>query len=212
LTGVAAVGAPVRLLAADGQPVVLAGIARVAEECSWLEEAVVARTGREAIGLARTARPDVLVMDVRLPDMLAVEAIRGVRARVPEVKVIVFTAEAPRSAFGALGTEGVDAFVSKEIDPSDLLETIGRVSRGEQVAQPAPADPRGLPGAARGGLTPREREILRRVALGRTNVEIAQELGLACNTVKTYFQRTLEKLGARNRIEALNRAWESGLL
>jgi len=202
----------VKLLVADPQPVVLAGIAHVIERCPWLALVATARTGREAIGVAQRIQPDMVIIDVRLPDMRTVEVLRGMRTWTPRIKVLIFTAESNRAAISALTAEGVDAIVHRYIDPAELLEIIGRVSLGERPAQSRHSDPGPWPGPIRSLLTRREHEILSQVALGKTNSEIAQELGLAHSTVKTYFQRTLEKLNARNRVEAVNRAAEMGLL
>lgn len=208
----AAVPQAVKVLVADPQPVILAGIARVVERCPWLVVAGTARTGRAAIDAAEQIRPDMLITDVRLPDMRTVEVLRAVRGWTPRLRVLIFTAESNRAATSALTAEGVDAIVDREADPAELLDIAGKVGRGERPEHSHHSDPGPWPAPERPLLTHREYQILSRVTLGKTNGEIARELGLAQNTVKTYFQRTLEKLRARNRVEAVSRAAELGLL
>lgn len=201
-----------KVLIADPQPVVLDGIARVVECCPWLAVAGTARTGSEAIAAAQRIRPDMVIIDIRLPDMRTVEVLRGIRAWTPDIKVLIFTAESNRTAISAVTAEGVDAVVHRYADPAELLEIMGRVSLGERSAYSRHSDPGSPPEPTWQLLTHREQQILSQVALGKTNSEIAEHLGLAHSTVKTYFQRTLEKLHARNRVEAINRAAEIGLL
>jgi DNA-binding NarL/FixJ family response regulator len=200
-----------RLLVVDSQPIVYAGVSHIAAGTSWLAPVGYASTGREAIAAAATVRPDMVLLDVRLPDMLAPELIQALRSRTPEIKVVVFTAYSPSSALYAAVESLADGVVRKEADAAELVETMRRVHCEERVGG-VDDDAAQARDARMGGLTRREYEILRRVAMGETNVEIARAVGLTSNTVKTYFQRTLEKLGARNRVEALIQASEIGLL
>jgi len=176
---------------------------------AWLGVVGYARTGQDAIALAKVTQPRIVLLGSRLPDLPAGDVIDGLRRGIPDVKIVMFVASAD---LGAAATPRADAMIYKDADPARLLETLLRVDRGEQV-------PGQLRRAARSpriqneyGITRREQEILRRVAIGETNAEVARALGLANSTVKTYFQRALEKLGARNRVEAIVRAGEIGLL
>lgn len=203
----------VRVLVVDDHPIVLDGVTMVLESTSWLKVAGYAKSGREAITAAEQLRPDVMLLDLRLPDMLAPEVVRSVRARVPGTRVVVFTAYPDHAAIEAVLAAGAQAIAVKDADRADLVAIIDRVVRGEHVLcldrdEGALLNRR----LKECGLTRREYDILRRVAMGETNPEIAAALGLTRNTVKTYLQRTLEKLGARNRIEALTRANELGIL
>lgn len=198
------------LVAADGQPIVLAGLRHLCAASGWLRLAAAAGSGAEAIAAVGANRPALVVMETRLPDLPAVEVIRRLRTLHPPVRIVLFTADAARAGRTALAAgdagEAIAAVVHKRTDLGGLAAALRRVADGERL----------LPSAERlrapGGLTAREQQILRKVAAGMTNIEIARELGLAHNTIKTYFQRTLEKLGARNRVEALLRADERGLL
>jgi len=139
--------------------------------------------------------------------------VRPIRRAHPSVKIIVFTAYPDHAALDAVLAAGVDGVVVKDTERDALIEVIRRVMAGEKVVQVDVDDVALVSRKLREhGLTRREYDILRRVAMGETNPEIAAALGLTRNTVKTYLQRSLEKLGARNRIEALARASQLGIL
>lgn len=207
--------ATVRVLVVDDHPIVLDGVTLAFQSTSWLSIAGYARSGREAITSAQSLRPGVVLLDLRLPDMLAPEVITGLRAQLPDLKIIVFTAYPDHTALDAALGAGANAVVVKDADRADLVEIVRRVVDGERIVCDGTAEDgstllrRKL---RESGLTPREYDILRHVAMGKTNPQIADSLGLTRNTVKTYLQRTLEKLGAHNRIEALSRASERGIL
>jgi two-component system, NarL family, nitrate/nitrite response regulator NarL len=208
-------GAVVRVLVVDDHPIVLDGVTLALQMTSWLQLAGYARNGAEAITAVRRFRPDVVLLDLRLPDMLGPEVIRAVLAEAPAVKVIVFTAYPDHAALGAALRAGAHGVVVKDAERADLVDVISRVVDGERVVSTAvAADSRILLDRKLRdhGLTHREYEILRHVAMGQTNPEIAAALGLTRNTVKTYLQNTLAKLGARNRVEALARASQLGIL
>jgi two-component system, NarL family, nitrate/nitrite response regulator NarL len=208
-------GRVVRVLVADDHPVVLDGVTLALQSTSWLQVAGYARNGREAVAAVDRLRPDVVLLDLRLPDMLGPEAIRQLLAHDPAVKIILFTAYPDHAALDAARAAGAHGVVVKDSERADLVDVIRRVVAGERVVS---ADIGGDSGVLltrklrEHGLTRREYEILRHVAMGETNPEIARALGLTRNTVKTYLQRTLEKLGARNRVEALARANQLGIL
>ncbi len=176
---------------------------------------VLVVTGREAIAAVRRLRPDVVLLDLRLPDMLGPEVVQALRAQDTDIKVILFTAYPDHAALDAARAAGAHGVAVKDAEREDLVDVIRRVVAGERVVG---ADAGGSSGAMLSrrlrehGLTRREYDILRRVAMGETNPEIAAALGLTRNTVKTYLQRALEKLGARNRVEALARANQLGIL
>jgi DNA-binding NarL/FixJ family response regulator len=207
----------VRVLVVDDHPIVLDGVTLALHNTSWLRVAGYARCGRDAITAVQTLRPDVVLLDLRLPDMLGPEAVQALRSRDPSVKVIMFTAYPDHAALDAALAAGAHGVVVKDSEPADLVDVIRRVMAGERVGWVVDT------GAGSGGvllnrklrehgLTRREYDILRHVAMGQTNPEIATALGLTRNTVKTYLQRALEKLGARNRVEALSRANQLGIL
>lgn len=207
-------GPAVRVLVIDGHPVVHQGLAAAVASDGGMVLTEEAHSVEEALRLLRRARPQVILLDYHLPDMLAPEAVPVLRHAAPEARVVLFTAERGRAALEAVLQAGLDGCLLKDTPTAELVDTVRRVAAGEAVF-----DAR-LPGATRPGpqaraappLTRREYEVLRRVAMGETNVEIARAIGLSRNTIKTYLHGALVKLGARNRVEALARASEAGLL
>jgi DNA-binding NarL/FixJ family response regulator len=205
----------IHVLVADDHPIVLDGVAAALQRTSYLQIAGYARNGRDAIDAVARDRPDVVLLDLRLPDMLAPEVTRELLRVAPEVKVVIFTAYPDHAALTAALAAGAHAVVLKDTERADLVDVIRRVAAGERVICVDIGPDRGVlldRKLRENGLTRREYEILRHVAMGETNPEIADTLGLTRNTVKTYLQRALEKLGARNRVEAVARANERGIL
>jgi two-component system, NarL family, nitrate/nitrite response regulator NarL len=209
----------VSVLVVDDHPIVLDGVRLLVDSTSWITLAGYARTGREAITIAEQTQPDVVLLDLRLPDMLGPEVIHGIRRGAPDARVVLFTAYADHAAVEPALAAGARAVVLKDADRADLVGVVRRVASGETIpltaggdAGPGGANPQLARKLREWALTRREYDILRRISMGETNPEIAEALGLTRNTVKTYVQSALNKLGARNRIEALNRLHEGGLL
>ena len=205
----------ISVLVVDDHPIVLDGVRVLVDSTPWISLAGYARTGREAMIVARETRPDVVLLDLRLPDMLGPEVIRGIRTAAPDARIVLFTAHPEHAAVEPAIAAGAVAVVLKDADRADLVEVIRRVAAGEAIESSHSRDETSERFARelhRSGLTRREYDILRRISMGETNPEIAEALGLTRNTVKTYVQTALYKLGARNRIEALNRLSELGLL
>jgi two-component system, NarL family, nitrate/nitrite response regulator NarL len=202
-----------RVLVVDDHPVVRDGVALLLRGDPALVVVGSAESGRTALERAPQLSPDLVLLDLRLPDMLAPEVVVGLRELVPAARVVVFTAHGDHHGVQAALDAGAHGALLKDAAAIDLVAALRRVLRGERVT-----DPRLLPGEAgraaqaRSGLTRREYEVLRLAAQGRTNPEIAECTGLARNTVKTYLQAALHKLGARNRVEAIGKASEAGLL
>jgi DNA-binding NarL/FixJ family response regulator len=202
-----------RVLVVDDHPVVRDGVALLLRGDPALVVVGSAESGRTALERAPQLSPDLVLLDLRLPDMLAPEVVVGLRELVPAARVVVFTAHGDHHGVQAALDAGAHGALLKDAAAIDLVAALRRVLRGERVT-----DPRLLPGEAgraaqaRSGLTRREYEVLRLAAQGRTNPEIAECTGLARNTVKTYLQSALHKLGARNRVEAIGKASEAGLL
>ena len=209
----------ISVLVVDDHPIVLDGVRHLVDSTPWITLAAYARTGREAVVVAEQTQPDVVLLDLRLPDMLGPEVVHGIHRGAPGAKIVLFTAYPDHAAVEPALAAGALAVVLKDADRADLVDIIRRVAAGEPVATgpgagPAPTEisqqlTRRLRQCA---LTRREYDILRHISMGETNPEIATALGLTRNTVKTYVQSALTKLGARNRIEALNRLNELGLL
>jgi two-component system, NarL family, nitrate/nitrite response regulator NarL len=205
--------APAKVMVVDDHPVVRDGVALLLRGEPALVVVGSAESGRSALERAPGLAPDLVLLDLRLPDMLAPEVVAGLRERVPGARVVVFTAHGDHHGVQAALDAGAHGALLKDAAATDLVDALRRVLRGERVT-----DPRMSPGGvsqaalARSGLTRREYEVLRLAAQGRTNPEIAESTGLARNTVKTYLQSALHKLGARNRVEAIGKASEAGLL
>ncbi|HEY2237967.1 MAG TPA: response regulator transcription factor [Streptosporangiaceae bacterium] len=199
----------VDLLVADSDPVVHVGVTHMLAGLSWLTVTAHARSSRETMMIAEAARPDMILLGLRLPGALSSRLIGQLRGCAPGIKVVVF---APPLALDQAVTASADGIVPRAADSAILLDVVTRVAGGELVAGCPDHRLTSRRDHAGHGLTRREYDILCRVAMGETNAEVARALGLTTNTAKTYFQRTLEKLGARNRTEAVVYATELGLL
>jgi two-component system, NarL family, nitrate/nitrite response regulator NarL len=205
----------VRVLVVDDHRVVLEGVALLVKSDPTIAVVGDARSADEAIRVARRVRPDVILLDLRLPDMLATEAVPLLRMAAPQARILLFTAYAGHAAVKAAIDAGVDGCLLKDVSDTELVDAVKRIARGVRMMDPRLAKDT-LPGRQKKvpapSLTRREYGVLRRVAMGETNPEIAEAMGLSRNTVKAYVQTTLQKLGARNRVEAITRAQEFGLL
>lgn len=181
-----------RLLIADDDPLVRTGLRSLLRQ-DGLEIVAEAPDGAAVLRLLDAIRVDVLLMDVQMPRLNGVAAIAPVRARLPEARIVLMTTfDADRFAVHAKAA-GADAFVRKSAPVAELLAAIyGR----------AVTETRGRVGAAR--LSPRERDVGLRIASGSSNEQIASELGVSINTVKTYVSRLFSKFGVGNRVQLAN--------
>ncbi|MER5182153.1 response regulator transcription factor [Streptomyces sp. NPDC002896] len=217
----------IRVLLADDQTLVRASFAMLVESARDMEVVGQAATGREAVELARSARADLVVMDIRMPDLDGIEATRIIAADedLAGVKVLVLTTyDTDEHIIEALRA-GASGFLVKDVKPAELLDAIRTVAAGESLLSPGPTARliarvlRG-PGAhtvpsATGGpdcLSERERQVLMLVARGLNNTEIADALGLSPLTAKTHVSRIMGKLGVRDRAQLVIVAYESGLV
>jgi DNA-binding NarL/FixJ family response regulator len=203
-----------RILVVDDHPIVLDGVTALASQVPDIEVTGYAQTGRDAIAQAVALQPDIVLLDLRLPDMLGSEVARELRSKLPEARIILFTAFPAHAGVEAALAAGADEVIVKDASRTDLVDAIRHVSQKKQAPSDAVVQFREEREArhARCGLTRREYDVLRRLAIGETNAEIASALKLSPNTVKTYVQVALQKLRARNRVEAISRAAELGLL
>jgi DNA-binding NarL/FixJ family response regulator len=199
----------VRVLVVDDHPVVRDGVEMLAQSCSGIALAGYAASGKEALDIVERAQPHVILLDLRLPDVLAPELIRALRERTT-AKIVLFTAYPDHPAVGAALDAGADGMLPKDASRMDLVEGITRAMRpdgdgGRRASGPQRRD-------ARSPIARREYDVLRRVATGETNLEIADAMNLSPNTIKAYLRTCMQKLDARNRVEAISRAREMGLL
>ncbi|HEY7259016.1 MAG TPA: response regulator transcription factor [Gaiellales bacterium] len=213
--------APVRVLLVDDDDLMRAGLRAVLRSDPEVEVVGEAATGRSAVAAVRTRRPDVVLMDVRMPDLDGIAATREVLAVSPDVRVVILTTfEQDDYIFGALSA-GASGFLLKRTSPEELLAAIHAVAAGDSLLSPSVTRtviermarqpiPQG-DDARLADLTPREREVLELVARGLSNGEIGVALVIEESTVKTHVKRILMKLGLRDRIQAVIFAYESGL-
>jgi DNA-binding NarL/FixJ family response regulator len=212
----------VRVLLVDDDDLMRAGLAAVLSSDKTIDVVGEASDGRRALEQVRALAPDVVLMDVRMPDLDGIAATRDVVAAFPEAKVVILTTfEQDDYIFGALNA-GASGFLLKRTSPEDLIAAIHTVAAGdsllspsvtkrviERVAQQPAAEL--APDQRLEHLTPREREVLEQVARGLSNGEIAAELVIEESTVKTHVKRILMKLRLRDRVQAVIFAYESGV-
>ncbi|HEY1179938.1 MAG TPA: response regulator transcription factor [Phytomonospora sp.] len=208
----------IRVLVADDHAAVRAGLVLILGGAADVEVVGEATDGEQAVAMARELKPDVVVMDVRMPRMdgiAATEALRGV------VDVLILTTfDVDEYVFGALQA-GAAGFLLKNTDAEALIDAVRIVARGDGLISPAVTRrliarfARAVPAEAEAldlsQLTPREMEVFAALGKGAANAEIAAELGMAEATVKTHVSRVLAKLGLRSRVHAAIRAREAGL-
>jgi DNA-binding NarL/FixJ family response regulator len=218
---------PARIVIADDHGLVRQGLRNMLAREEGVEVVGEAEDGREAVEACSRLRPDLILMDVRMPEMDGLEATREIKQRHPQTIVLMVTMhENPDYLLEAVEA-GAAGYVLKGSPNSEIMGSVRRVLEGEfplneELAMHVIRNlvGKGVPLGAQGGdqgpppkpLAGRELEVLRLVARGKTNREIAQELGLSALTVKTYVQRIIGKLGVSDRTQAAVRAAELGLL
>jgi DNA-binding NarL/FixJ family response regulator len=198
--------APLRILLADDHPVVRQGLKTFLDLQPDMEVAGEAATGAEAVARAEELRPDVVLLDLVMPDLGGIEAARRIREVSPETKVIVLTSYAEDENVIPALKAGASGYVLKDVEPAELADAVRRVHRGEAVLHPAIAA-RVLrevvePEPDRDTLTARERDVLRLLAQGLPNKLIARELRIGERTVKTHVSSIFAKLGVTDRTQA----------
>jgi RNA polymerase sigma factor (sigma-70 family) len=212
----------VHVLLVDDDDLMRAGLKAVLSSDETIDVVGEASNGRTAVQRVHELRPDVVLMDVRMPDLDGISATREVVAASPEAKVVILTTfEQDDYIFGALNA-GASGFLLKRTSPEELLAAINSVDEGDSLLSPSVTrrviDRMAHHPAAEAAfderldeLTPREREVLEQVARGLSNSEIAAALVIEESTVKTHVKRILMKLRLRDRVQAVIFAYESGL-
>jgi DNA-binding NarL/FixJ family response regulator len=211
---------PLRVVIADDQPMMRAGFKSVLESAGDITVVGEAENGEEAVSLARAQRPDVVLMDIRMPVMDGIEATR----RLPDQRVLILTTFGLDEYIIDALRAGASGFLLKDAPTNDVLAAVRAVAAGDAVLSAAVTRQlldqvgRRLPAAvsrdAHGlaGLTDREEEVLRMLAAGLSNAEIAAAMVVSEATVKSHVSRILSKLGLRDRVQAVIYAYETGLI
>ena len=226
---------PIRVLLADDQPLIRAGLVMVITDAADIEVAGQAGTGAEALRLVHDLRPDVVVMDIRMPGLDGIEATRRIKAEAPATKVLMLTTfDDDENVYGSLHA-GASGFLLKDMPLDDILAAVRVVAAGDALIAPSVtrrliadftdrgaaagrnqrAERERASGGARArlaGVTEREHEVLTLVARGFANSEIAAELVISLATAKTHVANLLTKLDARDRIQLVILAYEAGIM
>ena len=218
----------IRLLLVDDQALIRTGFRMILEETGDIDIVGEAEDGDEAVRLTARLHPDVVLMDVRMPELDGIEATRQIVARDPAARVLILTTfDLDEYAFSALRA-GASGFVLKDVPVDELARAVRAVARGDAVVSPritrrlldayatrlpdTSGSTAGPVQAALEQLTPREREVLLAVATGLSNTQIAEKLLVSEATVKTHVGNILAKLDLRNRVHAVIFAYEVGLV
>jgi DNA-binding NarL/FixJ family response regulator len=211
-----------RVLIADDDHLMRAGLVELLADEPEIEIVGQAATGREAVERARQLAPDVVLMDVRMPDLDGIGATREVVQAAPAARVLILTTfEQDDYVFGALRA-GASGFLLKRARPEELIAAVHTIAAGEALLSPsvtrrvidrmAQQPTPELAGQAKlDGLTPREREVLQLIARGLSNREIAAALAVEESTIRTHVKRILMKLALRDRVQAVIFAYETGV-
>lgn len=208
----------IRVVLIDDEPLVRAGLAAIIDSDIGLEVVGEAGDGADAIDLVQRTQPDIVIMDVRMPQLNGLEATRLLVARQDPPRVLILTTfDSDDYVFEALRA-GANGFVLKRAQPEELIRAVYVVASGEVLLYPQKVREMAAEAGRRedlasvAQLSDREQEVLSLMARGLSNVEIAGELFLGSETVKTYVSSLLGKLGARDRTQAVIRAFESGFI
>ena len=208
---------PIRVLVADDHPLMLAGVRRMLEEQDDIEVVGQAQSGREVLALVERRAPDVVLLDLRMPDGGGPELIAQIRESWPQVKVVVLSASDDRVSVDGALLAGASSFIVKSANPVDVASVLRQVSSG--AVYHAPAALKVVGGSFRGDvkddcgprLTARELAILEAVAAGMTTAAISKDLWVSEHTVKFHLTNIYRKLGVVNRAAAIRYALEHGM-
>ncbi|MFC7358957.1 response regulator [Nocardioides astragali] len=210
----------IRVLVVDDQTMVRAGFRLLLADEADIDVVAEASTGRDAVTQAARLRPDVILMDIRMPEMDGLEATRRILGSDTTARVLILTTfDLDDYVFEALRA-GASGFVLKDDPPEQLLAAVRTIAAGEALLSPTVTRRvirrfatvrRQAPPAAVADLTPREMEVLRLITRGLSNAEIGRELFISDTTVKTHVTRLLQKLDLRDRAQAIVLAYQTGL-
>ena len=210
-----------RILMADDHPIVLAGLKALVQGDPALEIVGEARDGRTARRLASTLRPDVVVLDISLPEMNGAEVARSLLEEQPDCRILVLTVHEDRATLRQLLDLGVAGYLVKRSAADELLRAIHAVAAGGTYLDPAIAGKivgGGASGSSRSQgdptveLSERETDVLRLIANGHSNKEISARLAISVKTIETYKARAMDKLGFKTRVDVVRHAASKGWL
>ena len=212
--------AKLRILIVDDHPLFRKGMNGLLETIPEMEVIGEAATGQEAIAMAAELAPDVIVMDLQMPGGTGISATRAILSHSPHIRILMVTlVEDSESVFTAIRA-GARGYILKDAGADEIAQAIQAVGRGEAIFSPAIANQLidffatpypSVPKELFPALTDREREILRLVAQGRSNAEIAQQLSLSIKTIQNYVSNVFSKLQVADRAQAIIKAREAGL-
>ena len=212
----------ISLILADDHAVVRSGLRMLLEAQPEIEIIAEAESGREAVSLARSLRPDIILMDIQMPDLNGIEATKQIKKLAPETAVLALTMHEDEQYFFEMLHAGASGYVPKRAAPDELLTAIRTVARGEVFLYPSLAtrlvkdylDRAGAEEKPRiySQLTPREYEVLIQIAEGYSNPEIAKNLVISVKTVDRHRENIMRKLNMHNRIELVKYAIRTGLI
>jgi DNA-binding NarL/FixJ family response regulator len=209
----------IKILIADDHPVVREGLFAMLSREVDFEVVGDAKDGAEAVNKTKELSPDIVLMDLRMPDMDGVEAMRQIKSAMPDVKFIILTTYSDDEYIFSGIEAGARAYLLKDAPREDLFKAIRAVYRGESLIQPVVASKlldrfselsRRTPSGE--GLSERELEILQLMAKGAANKEISTQLSIAQSTVKTHIANIFQKLGVNDRTEAVTQALKKGII
>lgn len=210
------------VLLVDDHEIVRAGLRSLLERQEQIEIVGEASSGAEAVELAAQLEPDVVLMDVSMPDMDGVEATRRIKDQAPEINVLALTVHEEEAYFFEMLTAGASGYVPKRASPQILVTAISIVAEGEVFLHPAVAGAlvqeyvqEGRSDARKrvyDGLTPRQREVLTLIAEGLSNHEIASELNISVRTVERHRENIMKRLNLHSRVELVKYALRKGLV
>jgi DNA-binding NarL/FixJ family response regulator len=204
------VSRPYRCLVADDHPALVAAVSDFLESRGF-EVVARARDGVAAVADIKETRPDIALVDYRMPHLGGVELLEQIREAAPETLIAVYTADSDQSLVGSVFDAGAHALILKDAPLADLEQALKAISSGQRYVDPALA-PVVLNGASsKPALTPRETEVLSHVADGLTHEEIGNRLSISPETVRTHVRKACERLNARTRTHAVATALRLGL-
>jgi len=200
-----------RLVLVDDHPIVLAGLERLFTETPDVEVVARCQTGREALDATRATKPDLILLDLKLPDMSGIDVLKAIRAERLPVRVVLLSAAAMADDVVAARELAADGLLYKDLSPADLVLEVSKAAAGLKPFPPElPEEPSVR--ALRTALSSRELQVVRAVSAGLRNRVIAEQLGIAEGTVKLHLHNIYEKLGIDSRLELMLLATRAGIV